>query len=93
MVNEYIQIIGQFPTSYIGYLIAVAMLLKRHFRALVIKGIAVNRQIAIAAAIKPYSIAVAPDSSFTKLFMFYPHPLLEPYLNPGFDELLVIFGF
>ena len=56
-------------------------------------GIAVIRQMAMAAAIKPYSIAVAPDWSFTKFFMFYPRPLLEPDLNPGFDELLVILRF
>jgi hypothetical protein len=76
-----------------AYLIAVAMLLNRHFNALVMNGIAVNKQMAMAAAINPYSIAVAPDSSFTKFFMFYPHPLLQPNLNPGFDELLVILCF
>jgi hypothetical protein len=51
------------------YLIAVAMLLKRHTKADVMYGIAVIKQMAIAAAIKPYSIAVAPDSSLRNLFI------------------------
>jgi hypothetical protein len=37
--------------------------------AVVIEGIAVTRAKAIAAAIRPYSIAVAPDSSLRNLFM------------------------
>jgi hypothetical protein len=47
---------------------------------------------AMAAAINPYSIAVAPDWSFKKFFMFYPQALsssLQPDLNPGFDATLV----
>jgi hypothetical protein len=93
VVNTELKTSADFESGTYGYFIAVAMLLKRHFNALVMNGIAVNKQMAMAAAINPYSIAVAPDSSFTKVFMFYPRSLLQPDLNPGFDELLVILCF
>ena len=53
----------------INYFNAAPMLLNFVTKAAVMYGIAVSKQTAIAAAIRPYSIAVAPDSSLMNFFM------------------------
>jgi hypothetical protein len=55
--------------SYLPLVIEVPIVLKRPDRASVIDGMAASRHTAIAEAISPYSIAVAPDSSFKNFFM------------------------
>jgi hypothetical protein len=52
-----------------NYFKAAPMLLNFVTKAAVMYGIAVSKQTAIAAAIRPYSIAVAPDSSLMNFFM------------------------
>jgi hypothetical protein len=52
-----------------NYFKAAPMLVNFVTKALVMYGIAVSKQTAIAAAIRPYSIAVAPDSSLMNFFM------------------------
>jgi hypothetical protein len=54
---------------YLPAVIEAPIVLKRPVSAPVIEGIAASKQTAIAEAIRPYSIAVAPDSSFKNLFI------------------------
>ena len=54
---------------YLPAVIEVPIVPKRPVNAAVIEGIAASKHTAIAEAMRPYSIAVAPDSSFKNLFI------------------------
>ena len=58
----------------------------------VIDGIAANKATDIAAAIKPYSIAVAPDSSLRNLFILTLQLLLTAHIPPDFAHARLLAG-
>lgn len=55
--------------NYLPAVIDAPIVVKRPERASVMNGIAASKQIAIAEAMRPYSIAVAPDWSFKNFFI------------------------
>jgi hypothetical protein len=71
------------PSGRSFYLSALASLFASLSKPSVMNGIAISKQVAIRAAIKPYSIAVAPQSFLKKASirsLLSPHC---PHLQPG----------
>ena len=68
---------------YLPVVMLPAIVVKRPCNAVEIVGIAAIKQRAIAEAMRPYSIAVAPDSSLRNLFIFTLQMLLTAPIRLG----------